>query len=77
MGKDLVVKMSHGSGRGHSELLSKIVLPSMRLDTEKPLEDAFDFETGKGRFAFTTDSFVVTPVEFKEGISASSLPAVP
>ena len=61
------VQLSHGSGRGLDELLHEIILPEIGVDTKVPLEDAAVFSVPKGRLAFTTDSFVVQPLEFPGG----------
>jgi hydrogenase expression/formation protein HypE len=61
------IRLSHGSGRGLDELLHEIVLPSLGIDGQAPLEDAAVLPSAGGRIAFTTDSFVVQPLEFPGG----------
>jgi hydrogenase expression/formation protein HypE len=61
------VRMSHGSGKGQQDLLSKVVLPSLVPGGTGTLEDAFVFDIPGRRLAFTTDSFVVSPLEFPGG----------
>jgi hydrogenase expression/formation protein HypE len=59
--------MSHGSGKGLQELLSGVVLPALVPGGTGTLEDAFVFDIPGRRLAFTTDSFVVSPLEFPGG----------
>jgi hydrogenase expression/formation protein HypE len=61
------IQLSHGSGRGLDALLHEIVLPELSIDTASPLEDAALLALPAGRIAFTTDSFVVQPLEFPGG----------
>ena len=61
------IQLSHGSGRGLDELLHGVILPELGADPAAPLEDAAVFSVPKGRLAFTTDSFVVQPLEFPGG----------
>jgi hydrogenase expression/formation protein HypE len=61
------IQLSHGSGRGLDELLHEIILPEIGMTADAPLEDAAVFSLPKGRLAFTTDSFVVQPLEFPGG----------
>jgi hydrogenase expression/formation protein HypE len=61
------IRLSHGSGRGLDELLREIVLPGLYGDFAGPFEDAAVVNLPAGRAAFTTDSFVVQPLEFKGG----------
>jgi hydrogenase expression/formation protein HypE len=61
------IQLSHGSGRGLDELLHEIILPGIGADKNAPLEDAAVFKLPAGRVAFTTDSFVVQPLEFPGG----------
>ncbi|MBN2035642.1 MAG: hydrogenase expression/formation protein HypE [Chitinispirillaceae bacterium] len=60
------IHLSHGSGRGLEELLHEIVIPSLG-GANGPLEDAAVFSVENERLAFTTDSFVVQPLEFPGG----------
>lgn len=59
--------MSHGGGKGHSELLSSVIIPALGLNPASTLEDAFVFDIPGRRLAFTTDSFVVSPLKFPGG----------
>lgn len=61
------VKLSHGSGAGLAELLHDIVLPSLTTQSGEPLEDAAVLPSSVERLVFTTDSFVVDPIEFPGG----------
>ena len=61
------VSMSHGSGLGLSALLESVVLPNLLSGSHGVLEDAALIDCGEGRLAFTTDSFVVQPLEFPGG----------
>jgi hydrogenase expression/formation protein HypE len=61
------ILLSHGSGRGLDELLHTIILPELGTDPIAPLEDAAVFTLPQGRCAFTTDSFVIRPLEFPGG----------
>lgn len=61
------VKLSHGSGAGLAELLHDIVLPALTKQNAGPLEDAAVLPPSDGRLVFTTDSFVVDPIEFPGG----------
>jgi hydrogenase expression/formation protein HypE len=61
------IRLAHGSGRGLDELLKEIVLPALLGDSQGPLEDAAVFSLPQGRLAFTTDAFVVQPLEFPGG----------
>jgi hydrogenase expression/formation protein HypE len=67
-GKPMIdtIRLSHGSGRGLDELLREVVIPALG-DANAPLEDAALINIPKGRLAFTTDSFVVEPIEFPGG----------
>lgn len=66
---DQRVQLSHGSGKGLSELLDTVVLAGLGLhDSGGTLEDAAVLDGfGVGRLAFTTDSFVVHPRTFPGG----------
>ena len=61
------IRMSHGSGQGLQDLLSTVVLPALGQSQTATLEDAFVFDIPGRRLAFTTDSFVVSPLEFPGG----------
>jgi len=61
------IQLSHGSGRGLDDLLHEIILPETGMAADAVLEDAAVFPLQKGCIAFTTDSFVVQPLEFPGG----------
>lgn len=59
------VLLGHGSGgRLSRELVEKVFLKSFSNPALRPLEDSAEVRAGGVRLAFTTDSYVVTPVEF-------------
>lgn len=61
------IVMAHGSGgKTGAELMEKIFGKHFKNDVLDKMEDAAVLEIN-GRIAFSTDSFVVTPVEFKGG----------
>ena len=64
-----VVLLGHGSGgRLTAELLERIVLPSLSNPTLDALDDAALLRLASGeRVAFTTDSYVVSPIFFPGG----------
>ena len=64
---DAIVRLSHGSGSGLQELLRETVLPSLLPGSTSVLEDAAVFKSPGSRLAFTSDSFVVWPLEFPGG----------
>lgn len=61
------IVMAHGSGgKTGAELMEKIFGKHFKNDVLDKMEDAAVLEIN-GKIAFSTDSFVVTPVEFKGG----------
>ncbi len=63
----MIVTMAHGSGgAATSELIRDIFARSFDNDVLNEMEDAAVVQ-GSGRIAMTTDSFVVTPIEFPGG----------
>ncbi len=59
------VLLGHGSGgRLSRELVEKVFLKSFSNPALLPLEDAAEVKIPGATLAFTTDSYVVTPVEF-------------
>lgn len=61
------IRMEHGSGgRATGELIGQIFEKAFANDTLSQMEDAAVVE-GSGKIAMTTDSFVVTPLEFPGG----------
>jgi len=59
------VVLAHGSGgRLSRELVEQVFLKSFSNPALRPLEDAAEIKIPGATLAFTTDSYVVTPVEF-------------
>ena len=70
--RDGQITLAHGSGgRAMHELVEGVFLEHLRNPLLEALEDQAVFEVGEGegraRLAFTTDSYVVTPVFFPGG----------
>jgi hydrogenase expression/formation protein HypE len=62
------VLLGHGSGgRLTAELIETLVLPAFRNPALAPLDDQAILPIPAGRLAFTTDSYVVTPLFFPGG----------
>jgi hydrogenase expression/formation protein HypE len=62
------IVLAHGSGgKLTRQLIDKIVLPQFRNELLEPLHDGAIFPLGNKRLAFTTDSFVVSPIFFPGG----------
>ncbi|NTV04715.1 hydrogenase expression/formation protein HypE, partial [bacterium] len=62
------VQLAHGAGgRLSAELIDAHVLPRFRNELLAKLEDQAVFALPPGRVAFSTDTFVVTPLEFPGG----------
>ena len=62
------ILLGHGSGGGLSaQLLERVFLPALGNPILDRLEDQAILEVDAGRLAFTTDSFVVTPLFFPGG----------
>lgn len=62
------IVMGHGSGgRLTAQLIHDLFLPAFDNPLLRKLDDQAVLETGAGRIAFTTDSFVVTPLFFPGG----------
>jgi hydrogenase expression/formation protein HypE len=62
------IVLGHGSGgKLTADLIDKIFLPAFRNPTLDRLEDQAVVTIGGARLAFTTDSFVVTPIFFPGG----------
>ena len=62
-----LVRLAHGSGSGLQQLLHEIVLPALLPGSRAILEDAAVMDCPGERIAFTSDSFVVWPLEFRGG----------
>jgi hydrogenase expression/formation protein HypE len=59
------VILAHGGGGELTrQLLAEHILPPLRNDLLDPLTDAAVLDAGDGRLCFTTDAYVVTPIEF-------------
>ena len=62
------IVLGHGSGgKLTADLIDKIFLPAFRNPTLDKLDDQAVLSIGGARLAFTTDSFVVTPIFFPGG----------
>jgi hydrogenase expression/formation protein HypE len=62
------IVLAHGSGGKLSQqLIQKIVLPQFRNELLEPLHDGAIFSVNGARLAFSTDSFVVSPIFFPGG----------
>ena len=60
--------MGHGSGgKLSAQLVRDLFLPAFDNDYLRKLDDQAVFQAGSARLAFTTDSFVVTPLFFPGG----------
>ncbi|HEU5451535.1 MAG TPA: hydrogenase expression/formation protein HypE [Terriglobales bacterium] len=62
------IVLGHGSGgKLSAQLIEQVFLPAFRNPLLDKLDDQAVFSVGEGRLAFTTDSFVVTPIFFPGG----------
>jgi len=62
------IVLGHGSGgKLTAELIEKVFLPAFANPVLDKLDDQAVFAVGRSRLAFTTDSFVVTPIFFPGG----------
>lgn len=62
------VLLAHGGGGKLTQrLIEDMFLPLLSNPMLDPLHDGAVFETGAGRLAFTTDSYVVNPIFFPGG----------
>ncbi len=62
------IVLAHGSGGKLShQLISKMVLPQFTNELLAPLHDGAIFSLGTERIAFSTDSYVVSPIFFPGG----------
>lgn len=62
------IVLAHGSGGKLShQLIQKLVLPQFRNDLLEPLHDGALFSLGEQHLAFSTDSYVVSPIFFPGG----------
>jgi hydrogenase expression/formation protein HypE len=63
-----VVMLAHGGGgRLMHQLLEQFVIPAFRCDELEARHDGAVLEVGHARLAFTTDSYVVSPLFFGGG----------
>src|ERR1700720_1739592 len=62
------IVLAHGSGGKLShQLIEKMVLPQFRNELLEPMHDGAIFSLNGERVAFSTDSFVVSPIFFRGG----------
>jgi hydrogenase expression/formation protein HypE len=62
------IGMGHGSGgKLTARLVEQLILPAFRNPLLAPLDDQATVTVGAARVAFTTDSYVVTPLFFPGG----------
>jgi hydrogenase expression/formation protein HypE len=62
------IRLAHGGGgQLTAELLGEVILPALGGGTTRGLKDAAELDGGEGRLAFTTDSYVIQPLEFPGG----------
>jgi len=62
------VQMAHGAGgRLSQELTARVFMPHLNNPVLDQLDDQARFDAEPGRIAFTTDTYVVTPVFFSGG----------
>jgi hydrogenase expression/formation protein HypE len=62
------ILLAHGGGgRLTAQLIDRMILPKFRNDTLSQLTDAAHLELESTSIAFTTDSYVVQPLEFPGG----------
>lgn len=61
------IRLAHGGGGTLMRQLIERELRSLYADPDSPLHDAARLQLPHGRLAFTTDSYVVTPLEFPGG----------
>lgn len=62
------ILLAHGSGgKLTHQLIEKMFLPQFRNELLEPLHDGAIFTVGGTKFAFSTDSYVVSPIFFPGG----------
>ena len=62
------VLLAHGSGgKLTSQLIERMILPAFHNPELAPLNDQAIFDVAAGKLAFTTDSYVITPIFFPGG----------
>jgi hydrogenase expression/formation protein HypE len=62
-----IVLAHGGGGRLSQQLIQKLILPEFRNDLLDPLHDGAVFSINGARLAFSTDSYVVSPIFFPGG----------
>ena len=68
LGRHKTIVMGHGSGgRLSAQLVRELFLPAFDNAALRKLDDQAVLEAGGARLAFTTDSYVVTPIFFPGG----------
>lgn len=67
MAQDRILLGHGGGGRLTQELLEEVLLPPMRNQILDQLDDSAVIEIDDTRLAFTTDSYVIDPLEFPGG----------
>src|SRR3954469_450203 len=65
--RDRVLLGAGSGGRLTAELIETLVLPAFHNPALAPLDDQAILTVGNSRLAFTTDSYVVTPLFFPGG----------
>ena len=66
--RERLITLAHGAGgKATQSLIEAIFLDSFRNPLLEPLEDAATVTAGDARLAFTTDSYVVSPLFFPGG----------
>ena len=66
--EDGCIERGHGGGGAlTSRLITELFRPCFGAPPDEPLHDGATLAVGGSRLAFTTDSFVVTPLEFPGG----------
>jgi hydrogenase expression/formation protein HypE len=62
------ILLAHGGGGSLTrEVIETMILPGLQNPLLKPLDDSAVLVMGNSRYAFTTDSYVVTPYKFPGG----------
>ncbi len=64
---DKILLAHGGGGQLTAELIAEVILPAIGGQNPSALCDAATIETDSGRVVFTTDSYVVWPLEFPGG----------
>ena len=64
---DRVILAHGGGGQLMGRLIHEMILPAIGADAMDPLTDGAVLDLGGGDAVFTTDSYVVTPLEFPGG----------